>query len=179
MVLFGGVYHVLVWGIGRTVFPHQAEGSLIRGADGAVLGSRLIAQKFTRPQYLHSRPSAVDYNAASTGGSNHGPSHPEHRTQVRTRLDAVVAAQGVPPSAVPSELVTASGGGLDPHLPPNAIDLQISRVAAARHADPERIRAIVQAHIESPFLGVFGRARINVLEVNLALDKQLGDRHDR
>ena len=79
IVLFGGVYHLAIWGIGRVVFPSQAEGSLIRRADGTIVGSRLIAQKFTRPEYFHPRPSAVDYNAASTGGSNLGPTNPDHR----------------------------------------------------------------------------------------------------
>ena len=92
MVLLGGVYHVVLWGIGRVVFPSQAEGSLIRRADGTIVGSRLIAQKFTRPEYFQPRPSAVDYNAASTGGSNYGPSNPDHLKAVQERLDAIVEA---------------------------------------------------------------------------------------
>ncbi len=88
MVLLGGGYHVVLWGIGSAVFPEQAEGSLIRRDDGTIVGSRLIAQKFTRPEYFHPRPSAVDYNAASTGGSNYGPSNPDHLKAVQERLDA-------------------------------------------------------------------------------------------
>ena len=118
MVLLGGVYNVLLVGIGRVVFPAQAEGSLIRRADGTVVGSRLIAQKFTRPEYFHPRPSAADYNAASTSGSNlraveSGSSEGRpgaHRRDVKE--------DGVQAAAIPSEMVTASGAGMDPHIPP-------------------------------------------------------------
>jgi K+-transporting ATPase ATPase C chain len=174
MVLFGGVYQMLMWGIGRVAFPRQAEGSLIRRADGTVVGSALIAQKFTRREYFQPRPSAVVYNAASTGGSNYGPSNPDHLKAVRERLDAVVEQEGAPPAKVPSEMVTASGGGLDPHIPPDAAELQVARVAHARGTDAARVRELVRSHTESPALGVFGRARVNVLTLNLALDEQLG-----
>jgi K+-transporting ATPase ATPase C chain len=174
MVLFGGVYHVFMWGVGNVVFGHQARGSLIRGADGAVVGSSLIAQKFERPEYFHPRPSGVDYNAASTGGTNYGPSNPDHLKAVKERLDARAAKEGVAAAAVPSEMVTASGGGLDPHLPPPAAELQVPRVARARNVDPARVRDLVQRHTQPPALGVFGRARVNVLELNLALDAALG-----
>jgi K+-transporting ATPase ATPase C chain len=173
MVLFGGVYHLFMWGVGRVAFPRQAEGSLIRRADGTVLGSSLIAQKFARPEYFQPRPSAVDYNAASTGGSNFGPSNPDHLKAVRERLDAVVKQEEVQAADVPSEMVTTSGGGLDPHIPPNAAELQIARVAHARGVEAARVRELVGAHTERPALGVFGRARVNVLTLNLALDQQL------
>jgi K+-transporting ATPase ATPase C chain len=175
MVLFGGVYHAFMWGLGRVLFPDQAEGSLIRRADGTVVGSSLIAQAFTRPEYFQPRPSAVDYNAASTGGSNYGPSNPDHLKAVQERLDAIVAKEGVAPASVPSEMVTASGGGLDPHIPPNAAEIQVARVARARNIDPQRVRNLVRAHTYGPALGVFGRARANVLELNLALDKVFGE----
>ena len=174
MVLFGGAYPLLMLGIGRVVFPRQAEGSLIRRADGTVAGSTLIAQKFDRPEYFQPRPSAVDYNAASTGGSNYGPSNPDHLKAVRERLDAVVAREGVAPAQVPSEMLTASGGGLDPHIPPDAAELQVGRVARSRSVDPGRVRELVGIHTEKPALGVFGRARVNVLTLNLALDEKLG-----
>jgi K+-transporting ATPase ATPase C chain len=174
MALFGGGYNVVVWAIGRAVFPSQAEGSLIRRADGTLVGSRLIAQKFTRPEYFHPRPSGVDYNAASTGGTNYGPSNPDHLTAVRERLDAVVAQEGVTAGQVPSEMVTASGGGMDPHIPPDAAELQVGRVASARGVSAERVRQLVQAHTEAPTLGFLGRARVNVLELNLGLDEALG-----
>jgi len=174
MVLLGGGYHVVLWGVGRLAFPAQAEGSLVRRADGTVAGSRLIAQQFTRPAYFHPRPSATDYNAASTGGSNFGPSNPDHLTAVRKRLDAVVTREGVTAREVPSEMVTASGAGLDPHIPPAAAAIQAPRVAAARRADPERLLELVRAHTEPPVLGFLGRARVNVLELNLALDAAFG-----
>jgi K+-transporting ATPase ATPase C chain len=134
----------------------------------------LIAQKFTRPEYFQPRPSGVDYNAASTGGTNYGPSNPYHLKAVGERLDAVVAQEAVAKSAVPSEMVTASGAGLDPHIPPSAAEIQVVRVARARNVDAARVRNLVEAHIESPFLGVFGRSRVNVLVLNLALDEVLG-----
>lgn len=174
IVLFGGVYHLAIWGIGRAVFPAQAEGSLIRRAGGTIVGSRLVAQKFTRPEYFQPRPSAVDYNAASTGGSNLGPTNPDHLKAVKERLDAVVAREGVPASQVPSEMVTAGGGGLDPHIPPDAADIQTARVARARNVSADRVRELVRAHTEEPTLGFLGRSRVNVLELNLALDESLG-----
>ncbi len=174
MVLLGGAYNVVVWGIGRVVFPSQAEGSLIRRADGTVVGSRLIAQKFTRPEYFHPRPSGVDYNAASTGGTNYGPSNPDHLKAVKERLDAITAEEKVPTGQVPSEMVTASGGGMDPHIPPAGAELQAARVAAARGVAIDRVRDLVRAHTEPPTFGFLGRARVNVLELNLALDESLG-----
>ena len=174
MVLFGGVYHVGLWAVGQVAFPVQAQGSLIRREDGSVIGSSLIAQAFARSEYFHPRPSAVDYNAASTGGSNFGPSNPEHLELVKERLTEVMAAESAPASDVPSEMITASGGGLDPHIPPAAAHLQAGRVAAARGLDPNRIRALIDAHTEPPTFGFLARARVNVLELNLALDRELG-----
>jgi K+-transporting ATPase ATPase C chain len=174
MVLLGGGYHVTLWAFGRAVFPAQAEGSLIRRSDGSIVGSRLIAQKFSRPEYFHPRPSGVDYNAASTGGTNYGPSNPDHLKAVQERVEAVMAEDGVVASRVPSEMVTASGGGMDPHIPPGAATLQAARVAAARGVPIERVEALIQAHTEPPTLGLLGRARVNVLVLNLALDETLG-----
>ena len=174
MPLCGGAYHGVVWAVGRTVFPAQAEGSLVRGADGTVVGSRLIAQKFTRAEYCQARPSAVDYNAASTGGTNYGPSNPDHLKAVQERLAATMAQEGVTAAQVPSEMLTASGAGLDPHIPPAAAELQARRVAAARSASIDRVRELIQAHTEPPLLGLLGRARVNVLELNLALDAAFG-----
>jgi len=174
MVLLGGVYNVLLVGLGRVVFPAQAEGSLVRRADGTVVGSRLIGQKFSRPAYFQPRPSAVDYNAASTGGSNYGPSNPDHLKAVKERLDAIMAQEKVTAGQVPSEMLTASGGGMDPHIPPAAAELQAARVAAARGAAIERVRQLIAANTESPTFGFLGRARVNVLGLNLALDEALG-----
>jgi K+-transporting ATPase ATPase C chain len=175
MVLIGGVYHLALWAVGRTLFAAQAEGSLIRRADGTVVGSRLIAQRFERPEYFHPRPSGVDYNAASTGGTNYGPSNPDHLKAVRERLDAITEKEGVASGEVPSELITASGGGMDPHIPPAAAELQANRVAQARGVATDRVRELIRTHTEPPAFGFLGRARVNVLELNLALDEALPD----
>jgi K+-transporting ATPase ATPase C chain len=139
-----------------------------------VIGSRLIAQKFTRAEYFQARPSGVDYNAASTGGTNYGPSNPDHLKAVKERLDAVTTQESVTAADVPSEMVTASGAGLDPHIPPAAAELQARRIAAARGAPVERVRQLIETHTEPPTLGLFGRPRVNVLELNLALDAAFG-----
>jgi len=173
MVLFGGVYHAGLWAVGQVAFPAQAQGSTVRRDDGSVIGSSLVAQAFARSGYFHPRPSAVDYNAASTGGSNFGPSNPEHLELVKERLAKVIAAESAPASDVPSEMITASGGGLDPHIPPAAAHLQAARVAAARGIDLNRIRALIDAHTEPPTFGFLGRARVNVLQLNLALDEAI------
>ena len=176
MVLLGGAYHVLLWGVGRILFAAQAEGSLIRRSDGTIVGSRLIAQKFERPEYFRPRPSAVDYNAASTGGSNYGPSNPDHLKAVQGRVDAITKEEGVAARHIPSEMVTTSGAGLDPHIPPAAAELQAPRVAAARGVPVERVRELIRAHTQPPALGFLGRERVNVLELNLALDAGLGSK---
>lgn len=173
MALFGGGYHVGLWALGQMAFASQAEGSLVRRQQ-TVIGSRLIAQAFTRPEYFHPRPSAVEYSAAAPGGSNFGPSNRDHLAAVERRLTAITTREGVPANQVPSEMVTASGGGLDPHIPPAAADLQARRVAAARGVPLERLQRLIQAHIEPPTFGFVGRARVNVLELNLALDDELG-----
>jgi K+-transporting ATPase ATPase C chain len=174
MMLLGGAYPVVIWAIGQVVFVSQAEGSLVRRADGTVVGSRLIAQKFTRPEHFQPRPSGVDYNAASTGGTNYGPSHPDHVKAVQERLEALTMQEAVPANQVPSEMVTASGGGMDPHIPPAAAELQVARIARSRTVDPARVRELVSAHTEPPTFGFLGRARVNVLELNLALDESFG-----
>ena len=171
MLLFGGAYHVVVWGVGRAFFPEQAEGSLILRADGSVVGSRLIAQSFTRDEYFHPRPSGVDYNASATGGTNYAPSNPDHLKAVRERLETIVARERVAAHAVPSELVTASGAGLDPHISPAAAELQAARVAHARGLPVDQVLGLIRAHTEPPTFGFLGRARVNVLELNLDLDR--------
>jgi potassium-transporting ATPase KdpC subunit len=178
MLLFGGVYHGALWGIGRIAFRDQADGSLIRRADGTVVGSRLIAQRFTRPGYVQPRPSAVDYDASSTGGSNLGTSSPDQARLLRERLAAVCAREGVTAAQVPVELITASGSGLDPDLSLEAVALQERRVARARGVGVDRVHAIVTAQTEAPLWGVFGPARVNVLLLNLALDRAFGPARD-
>jgi K+-transporting ATPase ATPase C chain len=173
LVLFGGLYPVFVWGVGRVVFPRKAEGSFIRKADGAIQGSDLVGQAFSRPEYFHGRPSAVDYNAASTGGSNYAPSNPDHLKAVRERAEAVAALEGVSLDQIPSDLVTTSGGGLDPHISPAAALLQVERVARERGVSAERLRKLVEANTEAPTFGFLGKPRVHVLKLNLALDSEV------
>ena len=171
MALLGGAYHGVIWGIARAAFPQQAEGSLIRRADGTIVGSRLLAQGFTRDAYFRPRPSAADYNAAAAGGSNLGPSNPDHRQAVRERLAAVEEREGVAAGRVPAEAVTESGSGLDPHISPESALLQVPRVAKARGV-PEALVAMAVTHAtETRQFGFLGAPRVNVLELNLALDR--------
>jgi len=173
LVLFGLVYPLLVLGVGRIVFPQQAEGSFIRNSDGAIMGSELVGQAFNRPEYFHGRPSGVNYNAASTGGTNYGPSNPDHLAAVRERAAAIVEREGVSLDEIPSDLVTASGGGLDPHISPAAALIQVERIAGERRIAPDRVRELVAANTEGPALGFLGQPRVNVLELNLALDEEV------
>ncbi len=174
MALFGGVYHAALWALGRLAFPAQAEGSLVRRSDGTVVGSRLVAQAFVRPEYFHPRPSTADYNADPAGASNNSVANPEQVLAERERLVAVVAEDGVPASRVPSELVTASGSGVDPDLSPEAAEIQVARIARARGVAIDRVRALAAAETVPPPFGFYGRARLNVLELNLALDAAFG-----
>jgi potassium-transporting ATPase KdpC subunit len=176
MALLGGAYHGLLWGIGRLAFRSQAEGSLIRRADGTIVGSTLIAQKFVRDEYFQVRPSAVDFHAAAPGGSNLGPSNPDHLKAVGQRLADIMTREEVGAAQVPSEMVTTSGSGLDPHIPPEAAYLQVLRVARARGVDAARVRDLVRTHTEGPQLGFLGRPRVNVLELNVSLDDTFGAR---
>lgn len=173
-LLCGGIYHATLWAVGRVAFRSQADGSVIVRADGTIVGSRLIAQSFARPEYFQSRPSGVDYNAASAGGTNYGPSNPDHLKAVRERLDAIDTREQAQPAQVPSDLITASGSGLDPHISPASAELQAARVASARGVALDRVRELIRAHTEQRLLGLFGQPRVNVLELNLALDQALG-----
>jgi K+-transporting ATPase ATPase C chain len=172
MLLFGGAYPLVVWGVAHTAFRHQSQGSLITRSDGTIVGSALIAQAFTGAGYFHPRPSAVDYNAASTGGTNFGPTTSDHLEAVGERVAAVRQREALPTGAIPADLVTASGAGVDPHLSPGAIDVQVARVAAARGVSVGAVRRLVAAHTEPPTLGFLGQRRINVLLLNLALDAE-------
>jgi len=174
LVLFGVLYPLVVWGVGQIVFSRKAEGSFLRKEDGTILGSELVGQVFTRPEYFHGRPSGVDYNAASTGGTNYGPTNPDHLAAVQERVGVVAAREGVPLAAIPSVLVTASGGGLDPHISPQAALIQIERVARERGVAAERVRELVNANTEGPTFGFLGKPRVHVLGLNLALDQELG-----
>jgi K+-transporting ATPase ATPase C chain len=166
-------YPAAVWGLGQLAFPYQARGSLIYGRDRTVLGSELVAQPFASPGYFHPRPSAVDYKADATGGSNLGTKNPDLRRQVAERTAALEATAESP---APVDLVMASGSGLDPHISPAAAEYQVRRVAAARGLPPEQVRALVEAHTERSGAILGAPPRVNVLRLNLALD---GDRTSR
>jgi len=173
-LLVGVLYPLLVLGIAQLAFPHRANGSLIL-MDGRVVGSELIGQSFSLPQYLRGRPSSSDYDPRISGGSNLAPSNPILLDRVVEDVKRVRAENGLALGAVvPPDLVLASGSGLDPDLSVEAALLQAERIAAERGITPETIRDIVQRHIQDSFLGAFGEPRVNVLEVNLALDALTG-----
>jgi K+-transporting ATPase ATPase C chain len=170
IIFFGACYPLFIWAVGR-LMPNQAEGLPIV-KNGKLLGYENIGQKFTDDKYFWGRPSAVDYNAASTGGSNQGPTNPAHLELVKARIDTfLVHNPGVKASDIPADLVTASGGGLDPHISPVAAQIQIARVAKMRNLDENRVKSLVESHTEKPFFGFFGTERVNVLKLNLALDE--------
>jgi potassium-transporting ATPase KdpC subunit len=168
----GVAYPLLVTGIAQAVFPSQAQGSLIF-KDGKAVGSKLIGQPFDDLKYFWSRPSATSPfadNASSSSGSNLSPTNPDLIKAVQGRVDALHAADPANAAPVPVDLVTASGSGLDPHISPAAALYQVPRVAKARGLQPEAVRQLVERHIEGRFLGFLGEPRVNVLELNLALD---------
>jgi len=169
-IVFGIVYPFLVTAIAQLLFPNQANGQLIRRGE-RVVGSRLIAQPFTSARYFHPRPSAAGngYDAANSGGSNLGPTNQKLVDRVKA---AVVVAQSEDPNvSVPVDLVTTSGSGLDPDISPAAAAFQVPRVALARGISEERLRELVAAQIQPRTLGILGEPRVNVLELNLALDQ--------
>jgi K+-transporting ATPase ATPase C chain len=170
--LTGVAYPLAVTLIAQSVFPNQANGSLL-GSKEQPLGSELIGQPFTRPEYFWGRPSAIAYNGGASGGSNQGPTNPALMDAVKARIKALRATDPSHSEAVPVDLVTASASGLDPHISPAAADYQVSRVAAARHLPPDSVRELVQHHTEARQWGVFGEPRVNVLKLNLALDQRI------
>ena len=172
-VITGLVYPGLVTGLAQLLFPHQANGSLVRGATGQMIGSELIGQSFSRAEYFHPRPSAAGagYDDTLSGGTNKGPTDVKLAdTLIAGAVDSAVRLDGAVKGRVPSDLVTSSGSGLDPHISPASALLQVARVARARGLDSAAVRALVERHIEGRQLAFFGEPRVNVLALNLALD---------
>jgi len=173
-VILCGLYPLVIWAIGQTVFRDQANGSLITGSSGTIRGSKLLGQNFTGAQYFHPRPSAAGahgYDAASSSGTNLGPTSQKLADQIKERVAAYRAENALSPNQeVPADAVTASGSGLDPHITPANAELQTGRVAKARKLPEERVRELVHRHTQEPWLGIIGNAGVNVLELNLALD---------
>ena len=177
LVLTGLVYPLVVTGLARVLFPARAEGSLVQDEAGNVVGSELLAQPFARPAYFQPRPSAAGdkgYDPTSSGGSNLGPTSKRLRDSATARLEALVKENPGAKGPPPVELVTASGSGLDPHLSPAAALWQVARVAKARAIAPERVRGLVEENVEERDLGILGEPRVNVLRLNLALDRRFG-----
>lgn len=171
-VVTGIVYPLAVTGIAKAAFPEEASGSLIV-KDGKAVGSRLIGQNFTDPKYFWGRPSAtgpMPYNAAASGGSNQGPLNPALVDAVKGRIEALKAGDPGNTRSIPADLVNASASGLDPHISPAAADYQIERVARARGLDTTVVKTLVAQNTEGRQWGIFGDPRVNVLELNLALD---------
>jgi K+-transporting ATPase ATPase C chain len=171
--LTGFVYPLVVTGIGKIAFPDQASGSLVV-RDGKVVGSSLISQSFQDPKYFWGRLSAttpMPNNASSSGGSNFGPTNPALLDAVKARIDALKMADPDNTLPIPVDLVTASASGLDPDITPAAALYQVARVARARRLDPLKLREMVLAQVKSPQWGIFGESRVNVLLLNLSLDR--------
>jgi K+-transporting ATPase ATPase C chain len=170
-VMLGVIYPLAITGIAQVAFPDRANGQLVR-RDSTIIGSRLIGQGFAAPEYFHSRPSATatPYDAANSGGSQYGPTNKKLIDAVKANVEA--ARQDNPGAPVPIDLVTASASGVDPHISPAAADFQIPRVARARKTTDANVRRLVEAYTEGRQLGFLGEPRVNVLELNLALDRE-------
>ena len=174
-VITGLVYPGVVTALAQLLFPHQANGSLI-SANAHVVGSELIGQPFARPEYFHPRPSAAGsgYDGTASGGTNKGPTDAKLAdTLIAQAVDSAVKLDGATKGRIPSDVVTSSGSGLDPHISPASALLQVGRVARARSVDAAVVRSLVERHIEGPQLGFFGEPRVNVLVLNLALDSMV------
>lgn len=169
VAFFGLLYPLAGVGLGQALFPQTANGSLIV-VDGKILGSALVAQPFADARYFHPRPSAAAYEPMALAGSNQSRTNPELRKRIEALRADIAQRNGVSPEEVPSDLVTQSGAGIDPHISAQAAALQSERVARARGLDRAAVDALVARHIEGRQFGLLGQPRVNVLEVNLALD---------
>jgi len=177
LVLTGLAYPLAMTGAAQMLFPYRADGSLVTDAHGTVVGSELIGQAFSRPEYVWPRPSAAGangYDATSSSGSNLGPTSQKLRDRITADIARLTETNPEARGPIPSDLVTASASGLDPHLSPAAALWQVPRIARARNVAPERVSALIEANIEGRTFGILGEPRVNVLMVNLALDRQFG-----
>ena len=172
-LLLGIAYPLAVTGLAQTAFPAQANGSLVRDADGAVIGSSLIGQPFVGATYLHPRPSAAGdgYNAAGSSGSNLGPLNPDLKARVADSAAAIRETEGR--GAIPADAVTTSASGLDPDISPAYARLQAQRIATARGVAVQEVQAVIDQHVDRPLLGFIGQPHVNVLMTNRALDARL------
>jgi len=171
IVFFVVIYSSIVWGIAYVIAPNHGRGAVIL-KDGQLVGFSLIGQKFDQDKYFWSRPSAVNYNAAGSGGSNKAPSNQTYLQTVQARIDTfLVHNPGVEKSQIPVDLVTASGSGLDPDISPASAYIQIKRIATVRNMDEAKLKVLVDHAVEKPLLGFLGTEKINVLKLNLELDK--------
>jgi len=168
--LCGFLYSATVTGLGQLLFPAQANGSLIE-LDGKILGSSLVAQPFTDPKYFQPRPSAANYNSMAMAGSNMARTNPELTKIIEQRIADIEARDHIEGRQIPSDLVTASGSGIDPEISLKSAMIQVKRVAEARHLSGQQVIELIQQYTLKPTFGVLGQERINVLELNLALDQ--------
>ena len=167
--LCGFMYSSVATGLGQVIFPHQANGSLIVEKD-RVVGSSLVAQPFVQAQYFQSRPSASNYDPMAMAGSNMARTNPALHQAVDERLNQIAAQEQIEKSKIPADLVTASGSGIDPEISVQSALIQVKRVAQARQISEQDVLKLVQQHTVQPTLGILGAERVNVLELNLALD---------
>jgi K+-transporting ATPase ATPase C chain len=177
LVLTGLIYPFVMTGVAQVLLPWRANGSLLTDDKGQVIGSELIAQGFANPAYLQPRPSAAGekgYDAASSSGSNLGSTSKKLQDRIKEDLKRLKEENPDAPSAVPADLITASSSGLDPHVSPQGARWQVPRIARVRGISPERVQAVIEANVEGRTFGILGEPRVNVLLVNLALDRQFG-----
>lgn len=172
IILCGIIYPLVSTGLAQLLFPHQANGSLIKNADGQIIGSSLIGQSFTDPAYFQGRVSSIDYKAEASGSNNYAPSNPDMLKRTQESIAAWKAANpDVPISKLPIALITNSGSGLDPHITPSSAEVQIPRISKLTGLSTDKLEQLVHKHTEGRDLGVLGEPRVNVLELNIELSQ--------